>query len=122
MERVRFIEHRGTRILLSDLSGIRTTTELQGAVRMGMELAQTQPPESLLILVDLTGVEYSLEAFAVVQQSVATIRPFVRARAVVGLPPAAQIPFRIVARIAGSPMAHFDDRDVAKEWLVSCQA
>lgn len=122
MDRVKFIEHRGTRILHSDLSGIRTTQELQRAVRLGTEFVQTQPPRSVLILVDLTGVEYNIESFAIVQQSVATLRPFIRARAVVGLPRVAAIPFSIVARLSGSPMASFDDLEAAKEWLVSQDA
>lgn len=118
MERLRFIEHRGTQILLSDLSGIRTTEELQRAVRLGTELVQAQPKNSVRILVDVTGVEYNIESFAIVQQSVAVNRPFVRARAVVGLPSAAAIPFRLVAKISSSPMASFDDRAAAKDWLV----
>jgi hypothetical protein len=119
MDRVRFIEHRGVPILVSDLSGIVTTEELQGTVRRGVELAQTQPPGSVRVLVDVTGVEYNLEAFAIVQQSVAALRPHVRARAVVGLPAVATVPFEIVARISGRPMARFDDHEAAKEWLAS---
>lgn len=119
MERVRFIEHRGTRILLSDLSGIRTTADLQRAIRLGSEIVRTQPPRSLLILVDVTDVEYNIEAFAIVQQSVADNRPFVRARAIVGLPRVATVPFEIVARISASPMARFAEREEALEWLLS---
>jgi len=118
MERCRLIEHGGTTILLSDLSGIRSIPELQRTIRLGTELVQTRPLGSLLILVDLTDVEYSLEAFAIVQQSVAVNRPYVRARAIVGLPRAAIVPFEIVARISGSPMARFGDRESALAWLV----
>ena len=122
MERVRFIEHRGTPILLSDLSGIRSTPDLQRAVRLGGELLRTQPLRSVLVLVDLTDVEYSVESFAIVQQSVAVNRPFVRARAVVGLPRIAAVPFQIVAKLSDSPMAKFDTREEAQEWLVSVPA
>lgn len=119
MDRVKFIEHRGTQILLSDLSGIRSTVELQRAVRLATEFVQSQPPRSLLILVDVTGVEYNIESFAIVQQSVAKNRPFVRARAIIGLPQIAYIPFELVAKLADSPMARFDDPEAAKDWLVS---
>jgi hypothetical protein len=122
MERVKFVEHQGVRILLSDLSGIRDGMELQRTIRLATELVQAQPMRSLLILVDLTGVEYSLEAFAIVQQAVATNRPYVRARAVVGLPGAAAIPFSVVAKLSGSPMASFEDQEAAKDWLVRQQA
>ena len=69
MDRVRFIEYRGTPILLSDLSGIRETPDLQRAVRLGGELLRAQPPRSVLVLVDVTGVEYSVESFAIVQDA-----------------------------------------------------
>jgi hypothetical protein len=118
MDRVRFVDVRGINILLSDLSGIRTTLELQRAVRLGSELIQGQPPHSVLILVDVTGVEYNLETFAVVQQAVVSNRPFVRARAIVGLPGIASVPFDIVAKLSHSPMASFDDLEAAREWLV----
>ena len=114
---MRFIDHNGVKILLSDLSGIRSTTELQRAVRLGTELVQTQPPRSVLILVDLRGIEYSIEAFAIVQQSVVVNRPFVRARAIVGLPAMATVPFQIVSKLSDSPMAKFDTVDAAKNWL-----
>ena len=119
MDRVGFIDHRGSRILLSDLSGIREIAELQRVVRLGGELLRSQPPGSTLVLVDVTDVEYSLESFAVLQQSVAVNRPFVRARAIVGLPSAAALPYQVVEDLSNSPMASFDSRDAAKEWLVA---
>ena len=118
MERVKFIDHHGAAILLSDLSGIRSTLELQRAIRLGTDLVQTQPHGSVLILVDLTDVEYSLESFAILQQSVVANRPFVRARAIVGLPSIAIVPFQVVARLSSGPMARFEDREAAKDWLV----
>ena len=57
MDRVRFVEHRETRILFSDLSGIGTPLELQRVIHLASELVQSQPLRSLLILVDVTGVE-----------------------------------------------------------------
>ena len=119
MDRVKFVEHRGARILLSDLSGIRDTAELQRAIRIGTELVQAEPPLSVLVLVDVTAVEYTLEAFAILQQSVAVNRPYVRARAVVGLPRAAAVPYGIVAKLSARPMASFDDRETAMDWLVA---
>lgn len=121
MDRVRFIDQRGTRILFSDLSGIRATLKLQRVVFLGSELVKSQPPHSLLILVDVTDVEYNIESFAILQQSVAVNRPYVRARAIVGLPKIASVPFEIVAKLSGSPMARFDDLEAAKDWLVSQQ-
>jgi hypothetical protein len=119
MERARFITHRGTPILLSDLSGLHSTEELQRAVRLGGDLLQSDPSQSVLVLVDVTGIEYSVENFALLQQSVARNRPFVRARAIVGLPPTAASAFDVVSSLSPSPMASFDGREEAMDWLVS---
>ena len=119
MHRQKFIDHRGTRILFSDLSGIKTTEELQQAVRLGTELAQAEPPRSLLVLVDFTGTEHNIEKFAVVQRSVAVNRPYIRAHAVVGLPKTASFPYDIAAKLSQAPMARFDDLEAAKDWLIT---
>ena len=119
MDRARFIEHRGIPILLSDLSGIHDIQDLQRTLRLGGELLRAEPPGSVLVLVDVTDLEYNVETFAVVQQSVATNRPYVRARAIVGLSPLAGLPFEIVSQLSPTPMAKFDDRESAMDWLVS---
>ena len=103
--------------MFSDLSGIKTTEEIQQAVRLGTELAQAEPPRSLLVLVDFTGTEYNIESFAVVQRSVAANRPYIRAHAVVGLPKVASFPYDIAAKLSQAPMARFDDLEAAKDWL-----
>jgi hypothetical protein len=119
MDRVKFIDHHGTQILLSDLSGIRSSEELQRAMHLGSELVQSRPLGSVLVLADVTNVEYNIESFAIVQQSVAENRPYVRARAIVGLPKAASVAFGIVAKLSDGPMASFDNLEAAKDWLVS---
>jgi hypothetical protein len=50
---------------------------------------------------------------------VVATRPHVRARAVVGVPGIAKMAFEIIAKLATSPMARFDDLEEAKDWLVS---
>jgi hypothetical protein len=117
IDRVTFIEHRGVRILHADFSGIRETPEFQRAIRLATELTHAQPLHSLLILADVTGVEYSLETFAIAQQAVVANRPYVRARAIVGVPRVASVPFDVVAKLSGAPMARFPDLDAAKDWL-----
>lgn len=119
MDRVGFIDHHGTQILFSDLSGIRSSEELQRAIHLGTELVQSQPLRSVLVLADVTDVEYNIESFAIVQKSVAENRPYVLARAIVGLPEAAAIPFSIVAKLSAGPLASFDNPETAKDWLVS---
>jgi hypothetical protein len=88
-------------------------------VRVASALVQTQAPRSLLVMVNLTGVPHSMATAAILQQGVAESRPYVRARAVVGLTPLAALSFEIAARLFGSPMARFPDAAAAQEWLLT---
>ena len=118
MERVFFAEHRGTPILRVDYSGIDDPDDLRTVVREASALVRSHPPGSLLVLVDLTGVPHSLVTAAILQQGVAESRPHVRARAAVGLVPEAARSYDIATKLFGSPMAHFDDREKALDWLL----
>ena len=118
MERVYFADHQGTPILHVDYSRLHDPEELRGVVRKAASVVQAYPPDSLLVLADLTGVPHSLVTAAIMQQGVAESRPHVRARAVVGLTPEAAGSFDVAATLFGSPMARFDDRTAAAEWLL----
>jgi hypothetical protein len=119
MDRVYFIEHRGTRILHVNYSGIQDPEELRGVVRMASSVVRDHPPLSLLVLVDLTGVPHSVVTAAILQQGVAESRPYVRARAVLGLSPFAAMSFDLAAKLFGNPMACFSDATAAKDWLLA---
>jgi hypothetical protein len=118
MERVSFEDRRGTPILHVDYTGLDDPDDLLKVIREASALVRQHPPDALLVLADLTGVPHSLVVAAIMQQGVAESRPHVRARAVVGLPPQAAGSFEVAAKLFGSPMAQFADRDTATEWLL----
>jgi hypothetical protein len=119
MERGYFVDHRDTRILHLDYSGISDPEELRGAVRAATALVRTQALGSLRVLVDVSGVPHGLVTAAILQQGVLESRPYVRARAVIGLPPAAATQFEVAASLFGNPMASFGDPGAATEWLLA---
>jgi hypothetical protein len=120
MERVYFADHRGTQILRVDYSGLHDPEEIRQVVRKASAVVKAHPPESLLVLVDVSGVSHSLVTAAVMQQGVAESRPHVRARAVVGLRTAAGAnSFEVAAMLFGSPMERFDDHAAALDWLLT---
>jgi hypothetical protein len=118
MERVCFFEHQGTRIMQVDYSGVADPDELHGIVRAATALLRTQEPHSVVVLVDITGVPHSLVTTAILHQGVAESRPYVRARAVVGLSQVAAPSFEVATKLFKNPMASFSDRDAAMDWLV----
>lgn len=117
MDRVRFVDHEGVRILHADYSGIRTTEELRAVVERATEMIRVEPPRSVLVLVNLSGVPYNLDNLAVLRDAVEANRPYVRARAVYGLPSIAQLSFGAMARLSGRRMERFRDAESAVTWL-----
>ena len=118
LNRVYFADHAGAPILHVDYSGLADPEELRGVVRLAAAMVRQHPPDSLLVLVDLTGVPHTLVTAAIMQQGVAESRPHVRARAVYGLTPDAVASFDVATRLFGSPMARFDDEASAEAWLL----
>lgn len=117
-ERTRFVEHQGVRILLSDYSGIEDSRELEDEVGKAIVLVQREPPLSVLVLVKLEGVPYTLENVGILKVAVTRNRPFVKARAVVGLPAIAAFSFSALARLSNRPMASFRTQQEALAWLM----
>ena len=118
MERVYFADYQGTPILHVDYSGLDDPEDLLGVVRTASALVRSHPPDSLLVLANLTGVPHSLVIAAIMQQGVAESRPHVRARALIGLAADADRAFEDAAMLFAAPMARFDDPDTASEWLL----
>jgi hypothetical protein len=118
MERVYFADRQGTQILHVDYTGLDDPEDLYDVVRRASALVQKQPPGSLYVLADLTGVPHTLVTAAIMQQGVAESRPHVRARAVVGLSADAASSFDVAAKLFRSPMARFADSAAAMEWLL----
>ena len=67
---------------------------------------------------NLTGIPYTLENVAVLREFALLNRPYVRARAVIGLPEVARLSFRAVAHVSGRRIEAFDDVAAARDWLV----
>ena len=115
--RVRWVEHLGVRILCVDLSGIEDPGKLRATAERGYEAVRHQPPDSLLMLTHLAGVPYTLENVHILRDVAARNSPFIRARAVVGLPAVAHLALRPFTRLSGRPLQTFGSADEAKDWL-----
>lgn len=122
MERARYVSHRGRRILHVDYSGIATVEELESAAREATRLMQAEPPNSVLALLDVTGVRFGLRIVRMLGEAAAANMDFVTARAIVGLSDAARQSMDEVADFTGRPIEAFESTDAALEWLVARRA
>ena len=117
MERIRFIEHRGKRILLIDYSGIRRTDEAIATIEHVRAFVARQPPRSLLLLSDVKDTHYNSAVLQKMKELAAANEPFVKASAVVGMSGLHRIAYQGVILLTRRKVQTFDTRDEAMDWL-----
>ena len=117
MERVTFVTHRDTRILRVDYSGLGEMEDLLQVAHRARRLMEKEPAQSVLVLVELSGTRYSLRLVRNLGDLAVANAPFVKARALVGLPALVRPVVREVARASGRPIEMFDDHERALDWL-----
>ena len=117
-DRVRFSTIRGQRVLISDFSGITESAVLRREVEKAKRILADEPEDSVLVLVDISGVPYSLENVQILKDAALYNRRFVRARAVLGVPEIARFSFRAVGQASGRKLESFETVDEALDWLL----
>ena len=117
--RVRFIEHRGARILLIDFSGLQQTEEILREVEIARETVAQQPPASLRTLTHVKGARYTPPVMEALKNLTAHNKPYVTAAAVVGMEGLHRVLFRAVVLFSRRNIEAFDSLDEARDWLAS---
>lgn len=118
MARITEIAHPDRKILLIDFSGLKTLPELEEVALEGSRAMERLNGEAgLLILVDMTGVPYTLRTFRRLSEIAAGNAPHVHARALVGLGPGYQQLVETFGEFSDREVAAFDDRQSALDWL-----
>ncbi len=118
MERTRFIEHHGKRILLLDYSGIRDPAEALREIAASRAVVARQPHGSVLTLTHVQGARYNTEVVQALKELATHNQPFVRAAAVVGLSGLQRAVYRTIQLFTRRALQPFDDLEAAKDWLV----
>lgn len=121
MERTRFIEHRGSRILLLDYSGITDPAEALREIELSRKMVARQPPGSLLALTYVRDARYNTEIVQALKGLVEHNRPYVKASAVVGLAGIQRAVYQTLLLFSKRVIRTFDDMEEAKDWLVEQQ-
>ena len=117
MDRVRFIDHKGTKLLLIDFSNT-SADEFLVVIDQAREVIGKQEKKSLRTLTDVTGSHYNPKVADALKEYVEHNKPYVIAGAVVGLNDLKRIIFNFINRVTGRNLKGFDDMNEAKNWLV----
>ena len=122
MQRTRFIEHAGKRILLLDYTGLGDSIDqLQAEIAASREIIGKEKPGSVLILTDVRGSRITPGAVRAMSELTRFNTTYVKWSAVVvGLTGVYLTAFRAIQALTRRRnMRSFSDLDEAKEWLVS---
>lgn len=117
--RVRFIEHRGVRMLLIDFSSLQQTEEILREVEIAREVVAGQRPASLRTLTHVKGARYTPPVMEALKQLTVHNKPYVTAAAVVGMEGLHRVLFRAVVLFSRRNIEAFDTLDEARDWLAS---
>jgi hypothetical protein len=122
MDRTRFINHRGERLLLLDYTNLGTDLDqLKTEIDRSKRVIAGEPHASVLTLTDTRGSKITPGTVKAMQELVQFNAPYVRWSAVVvGLTGVYLTAFRAIQALSRRRnMRAFNDLDEAKEWLLS---
>ncbi|WP_420126084.1 STAS/SEC14 domain-containing protein [Longimicrobium sp.] len=119
MERTRFIEHQGKRILLLDYSGVRDPAETLREIEHSRAVVAGQPPASLLVMTLVRDGRYNASVLQGMKDLAAHNAPFVKASAVVGMSGLHRIAYQAVILFSKRNIKVFEQESEALDWLVT---
>ncbi len=114
--RVRFIEHKESRILYIDFSHA-TPEEFLATIELAEKTIGAEPPSSLLTLTNAEKAMHDRHVTERLKSYVEHNKPYVKAGAVVGLNELRKIIFNFLNKASGRSLKAFDDVTEAKNWL-----
>jgi len=121
MERLRFITHRGKRVLLIDHSG-STADEIRRTMDEVEHVVASEPPNSLLTLSDFTGTQFDKASADRMKVVAAKDRPHVRRAALVGAESIPDVYFHNLESFSARFFPKFKTREEALDWLTGDDA
>jgi hypothetical protein len=118
MERIRFIDHKGQRILVLDFSGIRDSDEALRTIEQAKREVARHPLGSLRIATLVREARYNSATLQGLKELAASNAPYVRASAVVGMSPLHRIAYQAVMLFSRRKIPTFEQETDALDWLV----
>ena len=118
-QRIRFVEYKAKQILLEDLSGIQDDDELIGLVKQAQQVVQSQPPKSVLVVVDLTNSRLSPKVYQFSKTATEENSPYVKASTIVGISGLMDILAKAVSAFAQRELTSFGTREEAMDYLIA---
>jgi hypothetical protein len=116
-QRVRFIEHRGQRILFIDFSGLQAADDILREMGVARDIIRSQPSSSVRVLTDVSGARYTPPVMDAMKEFTSGNKPYVRHSAVAGMERVHRVLYRAVLLFSRRSIEIFDTTDQARDWL-----
>lgn len=117
-DRIRFVEYKGKRILLEDLSNIGNDDALEPLVWEAEKIVHKQQPKSVLVAVDLTNSRFGPKTSQAAKSVAKGNEPYIKASALIGMNKLMEVVYNSLRMITGRKIVTFSTRDEAFEWLI----
>jgi len=118
MDRIRFEEHQGKKILIEDFTQLKPGEEFMSTLASAKTTIASQPPKSVLAVLDATGASFNAEILGAMKEFTRDNTPYVKAATVVGITGMLEVALSAVSKFSGRDFKSFPTRDAAIEWLI----
>jgi hypothetical protein len=118
MERVSWVEHKGKRIILEDMSGLWEPTDIYAVSDTSTALICKQPEASVLLITNVTGTRYNPSVINRLKENTKLTNPYMKAYAVVGIGGLQRVVLQSVVQFTGQDIKICGSHEEAEEWLV----
>lgn len=119
-ERIRFITHKGQRILLIDLSNC-SADEVAAGARLVPTYTASEPRGSLLLLADFNDAKFDKAALTALKEATAYDQPHLKRSAWVGVESLPKVFYDNIRAFSRRQIPTFKTREEALEYLITEQ-
>jgi hypothetical protein len=117
-DRIRFIDHRGKKILLVDFSNC-SANEVEEIARRAPDYITVQPRNSVLVLTDFTGAAFDRDALRAMKETAVFDKPFVKKSALIGTEDLPASFYDELKSYSRRELLIFKTRKEALDWLAA---
>jgi hypothetical protein len=122
MDRVRFITHKGKKVLLVDYTDLSDEAELLKMIEQREFLVDSQPKNSVLMIINVTGAKFTKEVLTRAKEANVYDLPYVRRAALVGVSENQKAAVQAVRMFAKTNRETFATLAEALDWIVADEA
>jgi hypothetical protein len=122
MDRVRYITHKGKKVLLVDYTDLNDEQEILKMIEQREFLVDSQPKNSVLVVIIVTGAKFSKDVLTRAKEANVYDLPYVRRAALVGVSDQQKPAIEAVSMFAKRHWQEFATLAQALDWIVAEEA